>query len=512
MTSPADVVLTNGRVHTLAPTGDETYEAVAVRDGEVVRVASAYDVDFLVGAETDVIDLDGRVVLPGFVDAHTHMEQLGQYQVHADLSAAESLADAQDRLRARAGETDDWVVGFGYDESEWADAEDYPTRADLDAVSEDRPVVAVRVDMHTASVNSVALDALRDELPVEDVETVGGEPTGVVVEDAAEVVWDVVEPDRGETRELLLAAQSYAHEHGVTAVHDMVRNSHAPRVYRDLDYEGELALRVRLNYWSDHLDAVVETGLRPNHGSDFVEVGAIKTFTDGSMGSRTARLFESYADGEGRGQWVVDPDDLRELVSRADAHDLQVTAHAIGDEAVEVVLDAFATVEDPAGARHRVEHAEVLTDEQVERFGELGVIASCQPNFLQWAQPGGLYDQRVGVDRRRRCDRFRDLLDAGSRLAFSSDVMPMDPMLGVHLTVNAPVDGQQLSVTEALRAYTHGGAYAGFAEDRMGTVAVGSVADFVVLEDDPWAVDPGDLRDVEVAMTVVDGDVVYDDR
>jgi predicted amidohydrolase YtcJ len=494
MTAAADLIITNAEVHALAgsdgtdgepghPYGsadddsDRVAEAVAVRDGEIVRVDDAYEVTFLDGVETDVIDLDGRVLLPGFVDAHTHLAHLGRSLVHADLAAADSPADCVELLAESANEgmadksenverSDDseWVLGFGYDESAW-DESRYLTRKDLDRVSEDRPVAAFREDMHIAT----------------------------------------------------------AHRKGVTGVHDMVRDSRAPAVYRQMDLDGDLALRVRLNYWSNHLDALVETGLRTNHGSDFVRVGGVKTFTDGSLGGRTAKLSEPYADAEsadadgedGRddatGQWVVPPEELRELVAEADAEGYQLTAHAIGDEAVEAVLSAYEDTGDLATARHRVEHAELTTDEHVERFAESGVVASVQPNFLKWAREGGLYDARLGSARRKRSNRYADLLTAGAPLAFGSDCMPLDPLFGVHQTVNAPEDCQRLSVTEALRAYTLGAAYAGFDEDRLGTIEVGKKADFVALERSPWE-HSGDVQNVDVALTVVDGEVAYDGR
>ena len=517
MTDAATLVLTNGEVHTLTDP-DTVHEAVAIRDGEIVRVDSTYEVEFLQGVETEAIDLDGRVVLPGFVDAHVHMELLGQYQVHADLSGA---ADARECLRRLEEQVDagyDWVVGFGYDESEWDDPH-YLTRDELDEVSTDRPVAALRIDMHTASLNSVALERLETEMPDADVEHAGGEPTGVVVETAAEVVWDAIEPDREQTRELLEAAQAYANARGVTGVHDMVRNSHSPRVYRDLRAGGDLTLRVRLNYWADHLEALREVGLVTNAGDGFVRTGAIKTYTDGSMGSRTARLFEPYedlddpsirADG-GRGQWVVNPDAFGDLIEEADADGYQFTAHAIGDEGIEEVLTAYERTEEPGGMRHRIEHVELATDDHVERLAKTGVVASMQPNFLQWAGDGGLYDQRVGVERKKRADRFRTLLDAGVNVAFGSDCMPLDPLLGVHYAVNAPVEPQRISVTEALRAYTSGAAYAGFDEDRLGTIEVGKRADLVVLEASPW--DRSDAIDeIGVAATIVDGEVVYENE
>jgi len=512
MTAAADTILTNAEVHSLAEP-DETAEAIAIRDGEVVRVDRAGEVAFLAGVETDVIDLDGRVVLPGFVDAHTHMQTLGQYRRFADLRGATGPGDCVERLRESTGGDDPWVLGFGFDESAWAES-GYLTREDLDSVSDDRPVAAFREDMHVATVNGVALDLLEADLPDADVRTADGVPTGVLVETAVDVVYRAIEPDEEATRDLLLAAQREAHRRGVIGVHDMVRRSRAPAVYRALDLADELHLRVRLNYWSDHLDAAVETGLHSGHGSEFVRTGAIKTFTDGSFGGRTAKLSADYADGDPgeRGQWVVPPDELRDLVRRADDAGFQVAAHAIGDEAVTAALDAFESEsDDPGAARHRVEHVELADDETIRRFADLGVVASMQPNFLKWAGPDGLYEARLGTARREATDRFPAYLDAGAHLAFGSDCMPLDPLLGVHHAVNAPTDGQRLSVTDALRAYTLGAAYAGFDEDRLGTVGPGKKADLVVLERSPWA-HHEEVRDIDVAMTLVDGEVVYDGR
>jgi predicted amidohydrolase YtcJ len=551
MTDAADLLLTDAEAHTLAEPdsaadaaeserasrhADETHEAVAVRDGEIVRVGSAYEVAFLEGVETRVIDCEGRVVLPGFVDAHTHLEMVGQFQVNADLRDVDSPDDAVDRLRETAadGPSDDRdgsaagiVRGYGYDESTWTESR-YLTRADLDRVSTERPVVAFREDMHTASLNSPALERFADEMPDEDVEREGDEPTGVVVEGAVDTLFAATEPDVEETRRLLRAAQDRANELGVTGVHDMCRQSHKPRVFRELDAAGELTLRVRLNYWVDHLDAVRETGLRPGHGSGMVRTGAIKTYTDGALGGRTAKLTEPYADveagadadaadangdteahGDATGQWVVGPAALEGMVAEATDLGLQFAAHAIGDAAVAAVLDAYAehAADETAVLRHRVEHAELVTDELLDRFVDLGAVASVQPNFLKWARGGGLYEARLGD---RTTNRFRDLLDAGVPLAFGSDCMPLDPLFGVHQAVTAPDPSQRLDVTEALRAYTRGAAYAGGDEDRLGTVEPGKRADLVVLAESPWEVDSDDVAAIDVDLTVVDGKVVYE--
>ena len=514
MTAAADLILTNARVHTLerdhgGPAPDA--EAVAVRDGRIVRVDSAYEVEFLESTATRVVDLDGRTVLPGFVDAHTHLEMVGRRAREADLGDATGPADCVERLRERRDETDGWVLGLAYDESSW-DESRYLTRSDLDAVSTDRPVVAFREDLHLASVNSAVLDRHGSEFPDRDVRREGGEPTGVLVEDALDAVWGAISAGPDRTRRYLRAAQATANRRGVTAVHDMVRNSHAPRVYRELDRAGELHLRVRINYWSDHLDAVLETGLRSGHGSDRVRTGAIKSYTDGSIGGRTARLSEPYADTDAgddgaTGEWVVPPAELETLVERVDDAGLQMTTHAIGDAAIEATLDAY---EDTDGERHRIEHVEVLTDELIERLATNNVVVSAQPNFLKWAREDGLYAGRLGDQRRRDSNRFRTLADSGVELAFGSDCMPLDPLFGIAQAVDPPAPQQELSVFEALRAYTHGAARAGFDENRMGTVTAGNCADLVVLAESPW--DADDIADIDVTMTVVGGDVVHDER
>ena len=499
MTRAADRIFENAEVHSLGES-DEIHDAVAVRDGRIVRVGSDYEVEFLRGVDTDVVDCEGNVLLPGFIDAHTHLEILGRRLVRADLDTGARTA-ALDRLHEAADGDDEWVLGYGYDESNWAD-DRLLQRTELDSVSTDRPVVAFREDLHTASANSVVFERYGDELPEAGVERTDGEPTGVVREAAAERLRRETAPDRAETRRLVTAARDDAHERGVTGVHEMVRASEAPAVYRTLARDGELGLRVRLYYWADHLDAVEETGLVANCGSDFVEIGGIKAYADGSLGARTARLSEPYADGDGRGEWLTDPERLGELAARVDDLGLQFAVHAIGDEAVEAVLSALP---DDSNRRHRIEHAELLPG----AAADFDAVASMQPNFLRWARADGLYAARLGAERAATVDRFADLLAAGVPVAFGSDCMPLDPLYGVEQAVTAPEDSQRLTVTEALCAYTTGAAYAGHDEDRLGTIEVGKRADLVLLEESPWAVDDDAIADIDVTMTVVDGDVVY---
>jgi predicted amidohydrolase YtcJ len=503
MTAAADRIFTNVDGHTLAEP-DETFEAVAIRDGRIIRVGRAEEVSFLEGVETDVLDLGGQTLLPGFIDAHTHLDVLGRRQVEVELADVSGPDEAVEALRSRADETG-WILGFGYDESTW-DESRYLTKEDLDQVSEQRPVVAFREDLHVASVNSIVLDRFADDFPEDDVRTADGEPTGVLVEDAVGVVTDAIAPDAETTREYLLAAQSAALERGVTGVHDMVRNPHVPGIYRDISLEGNLDIRVRLNYWSDFLEHVVGAGLRTNHGSDRVRTGAIKTYTDGSIGGRTAKLSTPYADTDDTGEWVVEPKGLGELAARVDDSGLQMSTHAIGDAAIEATLDTYEGI---GGKRHRIEHAEILTDDLIERLGTTEVVASVQPNFHRWAREGGLYDTALGTERRRQTNQFGALQAAGATLAFGSDCMPLSPLFGIEQAVTAPEPSQRLSVTDALRAYTLGSAYAGFDEERLGTVEVGKHADFVILGESPWDVSDDEIADIDVVRTIVDGEMIH---
>ena len=521
VTAAADIVFLDGEVHTLERP-DERYEAIAVRDGQIVRCGSTYDIEFLIGTDTTVVHLDGQVVLPGFIDAHTHLEIVGRRLVHADLAGAQSADACLQRLRDRAAEiaSDEWVLGFGYDESAWTGSSEktYLTRAALDTVSETQPVVAVREDLHVAGINSVAFDQLDGELPRSDVRTdASGTPTGVIVEDALAAVLAAVAPDQDEMHRLLQAAQTEANKRGVTGVHDMVRQSEKPQAYHRLARHDQLTIRVRLNYWAEFFDSLQTVGLQTNDGSSLIRVGAIKTYTDGSIGARTAQVSGGYADIDTdtntdidtnhTGTWIRDPDALTDLVMKADAAGFQIAAHAIGDVAIDAVINAFSNCSNPHERRHRIEHAELASPTAIEQLAELGVVASMQPNFLRWDDADGLYDTRLGVDR-PPTNRFATFQDADVPLAFGSDCMPLDPLTGVQHAVTAPNESQQLDVTTALRAYTHGAAYAGFADDVRGVLKQGAHADLVVLEKSPWMNDS--IDDIEVTVTVVDGEIVFD--
>lgn len=517
MTVPADRIYTNAAIHQLTRTSIRNdpatpdAQAIAVRDGRIVAVGSESAVfDHSVG-DTTIVDLNDSVVVPGLIDAHTHMLQEGLTIIHADLSQATSRSEAVELLTTQADSHEGaWVIGVGFDESTWPEQRPL-TREDLDRVSTERPVAAVRVDMHTAAVNSVVLEEYQSEMADRHVKVAGNEPTGVIVEDALDVIKPVKDPGVERSRDLLEAAVDRALARGITGVHDKVRHSAAPRVYRELDLQDKLPVRVRIDYWRDHLDALTELGARTNHGSEMVTVGGVKTFTDGAIGGRTARVSTAYQDADDThpyGQWVVDPETYRKTVFEVDKAGLQMVTHAIGDEAIDLVVDTYTNT---TGTRHRIEHVELASDLAIEQLANDGIVASVQPNFHRWAQPGGLYDQAIGERRRKKTNRLGRMHDAGVRLAFGSDGMPMDPLVGLEHAVSAPTQEQRLSVTAALRAYTYGSAYAGYDEDRLGTIEPGKHADFVVLDESPWKIAP-EITDLSVRATIVDGIPRYSDN
>ena len=514
------LLLHGGRIHALDESG-AIHGAIVFRDGLVEAVG---DEALETARSAETVDLRGRTVLPGFNDAHVHILSVGLARYETDLGAATSRHDAIEALNENAARTDPggWVIGFGYDESTWPkDDQNYLTRGDLDGVSEDHPVAAHRVDGHTVTLNSQGLDRVDFDGVESDIRRDNlGEPTGVVVEDATVRVKLATYPDREKARTVLDLGVERANELGITSIQDMAGMTNpdggnpAHAAYFDAWRENDLPIRLGYYVHVDYGEELSTLGLPSGFGDDRLRVLGLKVFADGAIGSQSAKLSKAFRDDPGNdGQYVIDPERLEEAFAAAARADQQIATHAIGDEAIETVLDAYEAilkeyrVPEP---RLRVEHAELATDEQIERMSELGIVASMQPNFLQWSDIGGLYESRLGERRRRRNNRLRTIDEAAVPIAFGSDTMPLGPLYGIHHAVNAPHDEQRLSVERAIRAYTRGSAYAEFAEDRKGTLEPGMFADAVVLDRDPFE-HPETIVDIEVDATIVGGEIVYDD-
>jgi hypothetical protein len=499
-TRSADLILLNGRIYTLE--GPGRVEALAISDGRIAALGSAEEAKSLASEGTEIIDLEGKVVLPGFIDAHTHLVSTGLAEtLYLDLAEAGSLEELLELVRAALGERaeGEWLIGRGWDESHWVEQR-YVTRGDLDRVAPENPVALFRVDGHLLSVNSKALE--RAQLPAELRDRADLE-RGLLREEAAWWFHDQIEPGLDELKRAIEVAVKKAHSLGITSVHEIVKPSYI-RTYQELRPK----LRIYLNPKEEYSEELFKVGLRSGFGDEWLRLGAIKIFADGSIGAGNAALDEPYRDRPGRGRLNYKPEELFQIVKRAREHGWQVMAHAIGDRAIGMVLDAYERAGVGPDDRYRIEHFELATDEHLERAAELGIVASMQPNFVKWAGPGGLYETRLGAERAGRIDPHRLVLDNRIRLACGSDCMPLGPLFGIHQAVNAPHPDQRLTVEEALRCYTLGGAYASFEEGLKGSLAPGKLADLVVLSADPRE-HPEEIEKMQVEMTFVGGELVF---
>jgi len=509
----ADLVLFNGRVITFDEE-DKRGEAVAVCGNKIVFVGSNEAAKNFIGESTRVIDLDGKVLLPGFIDAHTHFLQAGLMLDMVDLREAKSLSEALEKVRERASKTPkgEFVIGFNWDESKWPEKR-YINRKDLDKVTANHMVALVRIDGHMISVNTLVLKLIKIPSDKRGVEVDDrGEPTGVLKEEAADYVKSLSPSDPKSLRNALEKITEYAHKLGVTSVHDTV-DANSIAAYLSALKDGKLKIRVYLNFTEEFLDHVLKTGLSTGFGNDMLRLGALKLFSDGSIGSRTAALSGEFADQPGnKGMLIYGKGKLEEIVAKAHKGGIQVAIHAIGDRAIELTLNAIEgalKVTPRKDHRHRVEHMELVTDEQIRRVVEFGIVASMQPNFIgEWGLPGEMYERRLGRNWVEKNNPYRKILDEGAVIAFGSDCMPFSPLYGIHWAVNAPMESQRISVHEAIKCYTKNAAHASFEERTKGSVEEGKLADMVVLSENPYE-NTNRIRDIEVAMTIQDGEIVY---
>ncbi len=522
--------IVNAQIHTL---DTERSAAEAMAWDESGRVVYLGDSAGLAQAhpELEPTDLDGRVVLPGLIDAHGHVMGLGLARLQADLVGADSVDEVIRRLQTHAENLPDnaWLTGRGWDQTRW-EGREFPSAADLDAAFPDRPVYLVRVDGHAAWINSAAMAHATEDLSGEWQPQGGnihrdeeGRPTGILIDTAMPYVADVMPEPTGKERELALdLALAEIARYGLTGVHDMGATLADFRLFRERAAVGELSLRIHA--LADG-DADLFAWLCDNapHAGSHLNARAVKLYTDGALGSRGAAMLEDYSDEPGnRGLLFHTDEELRALVDRAMGCGLQLGIHAIGDAANRQVIDALAAVgpdhpENPG--RHRIEHVQIIAVEDIPRLAEHDIIASMQPihatSDMRWAE------DRIGHERLAGAYAWQRVLEAGGHLALGSDfpVEPVNPWLGIHAAVTRqdrdgnPESGwlpdQRLSVDEALRGFTVDAAYAGFAEADTGTLEVGKYADFIVINVDPYEVDSSELPEIEVMKTVVGGEVVF---
>ena len=530
----ADLVIVNANVHTMDKDRPAA-RAIAVLGNKIVAIGTNAEINALVDAHTKVIDAGGKLVMPGFNDAHVHFTEGGFQLSLVDLRDAKSPEEFAARIKAFAAKLKkgEWVLGGRWDHENWK-PNNLPTKELIDAVTPDNPVFVQRLDGHMGVANSLALKLAGIDKNTKDVEggmivrDAGGNPTGVLKDAAMELLTRVIpEPSFEQKFQAALAATNYAASLGVTSVQDMSANS-SIGVYQELLRQGKLKTRIYagapLVEWKRYADA----GVHYAFGSEMLRLGTLKGYADGSLGSTTAWFFEPYMDSPNTSGLPREemqgplPNKMFELVSAADKHNLQVMIHAIGDRANAGVLDIYERTFKEDGdrdRRFRIEHAQHLRQQDIPRFGQLGVVASMQPVHL--TDDGRWAGKRLDEKRLKGTYAFRSLLDSGAHLAFGTDwaVAPLNPFFGVLAAVtrqttdgknpNGWIPEQKITLEEAVRAYTAGSAYAEFQENIKGTLTTGKLADFIIVSDDIFTGPPLKMLQTRVLTTVMDGRVVY---
>jgi predicted amidohydrolase YtcJ len=531
----ADLIITNAKVWTVDK-AHPAAQAVAVIGDRIVFAGTDIGVNSLRGPHTRIINAGGKLLLPGFNDAHVHFIDGGRQLDSVQLNDATTPDELVRRVAEQAKKTPkgEWIEHGDWDETKW-NPPGLPTKEMIDPITPDNPVFLSRYDGHSALANSTALRLAGITAQTANppggtiVRDAQGNPTGDLKDAAMTLVLKVI-PQLSHEQRMSAArrALEYAASLGVTSVQHMDADYADIAAYAELLQNGELTARIyAAPLITFGADDQAKIGIRHAFGSSFLRIGAVKAFADGSLGSRTAYFFEPFTDEPGNRGLLSDEMQplslMRDRMMKADAAGLQICTHAIGDQAISMVLDLYTDVlkaHHGAERRLRIEHAQHMAEKDFTRFAQLDVIASVQPYHA--IDDGRWAEARIGHDRAGRTYAFRTFLNYGVHLAFGTDwdVAPLNPMLGLYAAVTrATLDGknpagwfpeQKLSLAEAVYSYTMGSAYAEFQENEKGSIVPGKLADMVILSDDIFNIPPAKIRDVKVLKTIVGGKVVWD--
>jgi predicted amidohydrolase YtcJ len=541
----ADVIYIHANVYTGVPSNAQfssilREEAIAVRGERIEAVGKNIDIQKLKGPLTQVVDLGGHFVMPGFNDAHLHLADAGSQKLNVDLTGVKSLDEFRERVltqveKAKPGE---WILGGGWDETIWP-VPVLPSRWDLDEVSGGHPVFLDRVDGHLAVANTRALQLASITIASREPEggkidrDANGQPTGILREGAQRAVRAVIpQPTHEARRQGIEVALADLAEHGVTSAQDYSPDWENFQIYEEIEKDGKLTARI--SEWLPFNDSIeaLKTKRDSHPQSDLMlHTGMLKGFMDGSLGGHTAALLEPYTDDpKTSGLPQYEAAKLNEMARERVLAGFQLGFHAIGDKGVQMALDAFAEAEKAAKEakvkaanggddyRLRIEHAQVTTPAQIARFKELKVIASMQPSHvltdMRWAQ------DRLGPKRAATSYAWAGFLNKGVTVAFGTDypVEPVTPFRGLYAAVTRKSENgkqeyfpeQKLTMDQAIAAYTTGSAFAEFEEKEKGKLVAGMLADFVVLDRDVTAASPEKVLGTKVLRTVVGGKTVYE--
>jgi len=535
----AELVLNHGKIWTVNP--DQPWaEAVAILEETILSVGTSDEIEEFIGDATEVIDLEGAFVLPGFIDCHTHFLEGGYSLASVQLKDARSKEEFTDRIAAKAKEMDkgEWILSGAWDQQKF-DPPEMPRRDWIDDVTRENPVLVVRYDGHMALANSLALKIAgitkKTVTPsggeiLRDPQT--GEPTGILKDAAMDlVVKHIPEASLKEKTRAVEAALKHANSLGLTSIHDMASPTQTGvhqniEIYQNLLHEGKLTARLFVYIPISDVDLYARLSLMTPFGNNMLKIGGLKGFVDGSLGSFTALFFDPYTDDPGKsGILAADmyPEGIMEKrIRAAEEAGLQVAIHAIGDKAIHLILDIMESAISEGGERDRrwrIEHSQHLVAEDFERYARLNIIASVQPYHA--IDDGRWAEKKIGKDRARRTYAFKSFLDNGVRLACGSDwyVAPLNPILGIYAGVTRrTLDGknpegwypeQKISLEEVIKGYTINAAYAEFAEGTKGSIEVGKLADIVVLSQNLFQIPPESIPETEVLMTIFNGKIIY---
>nr|WP_287587396.1 amidohydrolase [Candidatus Borrarchaeum sp.] len=466
------------------------------------------------------------------MDSHSHFFLMGlKVLTELDLSMTKSISEVMEKVKTKVNELPDgtWLKGHGWDESNWTEKR-YPTKKDMDPVSPNHPVVLTPYYWHMVTVNSRALELAKINKQTPDPpggkieRDLTGEASGVLKEEAMKLI-DKAQPPLTETLAMkaIEKACEIVLQWGCASIHELASTSSDLNTYQKA-FEKDL-LKVRsyvlpaTRYIENLLDGLDTLGIRTGFGNEFVKLGSVKIWFDGAMGSHTAVFSEPYADDPTTsGLYTISPEQLNLTVARAHKIGMQVAIHAIGDKAIEEALDAIeiAVKDEPRkDHRHRIEHCEVINEDQIRRMKRLGVIAAVQPNFVgEWEHPGGMYEQRLGLERLKLCNPFRNLIDEGITVTFGTDCgycppFPFNPLYGLWSAICHPIESHRITLEEAVKCYTLNGAYASFEEKIKGSIEPGKLADIAILSEDLTAIDAERIKDVKADLTMVGGKIQW---
>jgi predicted amidohydrolase YtcJ len=541
--SKATTVITNARIYTV-DAKQPWAEAVAIAEDRILAVGSKAAIDSFRDANTHVIDAHGKLVLPGFTDSHIHFLEGSRVLSQVDLNGTTSIAEVQKRVKeyAAAHPNSGWILGRGWSYEIFGEAA-LPDKKYLDEVVPDRPVYLVGFDGHTSWVNSkaLAMTHITRETPnpaagwiVKDAK---GEPTGALKEDADDLVGNQVQSTREEQLAAVRLGLHEANRVGLVRVHclgneqQVVSDMQNIDLYDELRRKGELTVRMYIATYAGppaftpEQIAAVEKAKQKYH-DEWISAGAVKFYLDGVIESHTAAMLTPYSDDPtqiGKLRW--DENRYKEAVAALDQNGIQVFTHAIGDRAVRLALDAYeqaAKTNHTQDMRHRIEHIETITAQDIPRFGKLGVIASYQPLH---AEPNDdtlkVWARNAGPDRASRGWTWQSVAKSGGRLAFGSDwpVVTLNPWYGVQNAVTRQtldgkpeggwISSERISLEQAIDGYTLGAAFAGHREKSEGSLEQGKLADLIVLDQDLFKMAPSDLHKTNVVLTMVGGKIVY---